>query len=87
MTYANDCIEMRDRQWRRGLKRIERHTDDELDSAVEAARRRFGDDFWLLLHGIDAYQERRKRRNKQRVDQRVSRAHDDCDFADPWGKS
>lgn len=66
MTYANDCMQMKDQERRRELKRIERHTNEELDAAVEAARKRFGDEFWLLLHGIDAYQERRKRRKELR---------------------
>jgi hypothetical protein len=78
MTYANDCIQMRDRH--RGLKRIERHTDKELDAAVEAAHRRFGDEFWLLLHGIDAYQERRKRRSLKNA-----RIMSEAEFADCWG--
>lgn len=62
--YANDCIEIKDRAKRRQLKRIERHTDDELNAVIEQAFRRFGEDFYLMLHGIDAYMERRKRRKQ-----------------------
>lgn len=88
MTYANDCIAIRDRDKRRSLKRIERHTDEELDAAIEAARRRFGDEFWLLLHGIDAYMERRKRRDVRREDRRESmmdRLKHDIMIDDIWG--
>lgn len=89
MTYANDCIEIRDQQKRKTLRRIEQHTTAELNAAVERARRKFGDDFWLLLHGIDAYMERRKRRRsrRQRIrDELIHRAAME-DFMDPWGNS
>ena len=42
MTYANDVIEIQDRARRRTLKPIARHSDAELDAAVEAASRMFG---------------------------------------------
>lgn len=87
MTYANDCIEMRDRERRRGLKSIKRHTDTELNDAVEAARRRFGDDFWILLHGVDAYQERRERRKHFRQERTMDRIRMIVDTADVWGNS
>lgn len=61
MTYANDCIAMERKQRLRGLKRIEHHTDAELDEAIEKAHRKFGEDFYLLL------QERRSRRKKSRL--------------------
>ncbi len=67
MTYANDVIEMQQRAKRRGLKRIDKHTDDELEAAIERAARKFGEDFYLMLHGIDAYMERRKRRDAQKT--------------------
>lgn len=88
MTYANDCIQIRDRDKRRGLKRIDRHTDGELDEAIERAVRKHGQDFWILLHGIDAYMERRKRRDERR-DER----NEECLQMPPldedvmWGKS
>lgn len=73
MTYANDCIQMQDEQRRRGLKRIEKHTDAELNAAIELAARKFGPDFYLMLHGIDAYMERRKRRTAKREAARTRR--------------
>jgi hypothetical protein len=73
MTYANDCIQER----KRGLKRIEDHSTQELNDAIEKARAKFGEDFWLLLHGIDAYMERRKRRDKRRVHQLLEHMRDD----------
>lgn len=73
MTYANDCIEAQDRARRRTLKRIERHSDAELDAAVETAQRKFGRDFWTMLHGVDAYQERRRRRNDAARERRTEK--------------
>jgi hypothetical protein len=43
--------------------RIERHTDQQLNDAINGAVTKIKD-FWVILHGIDAYIERRKRRNK-----------------------
>jgi hypothetical protein len=60
--YAMDANAMREKDRRRKLKLIKRHTKKELDAAIEAARRRFGEDFWMMLHGIDAYMERRRRK-------------------------
>jgi hypothetical protein len=74
MTYANDCIQER----RRGLKRITRQSNKELDAAVNRAVKKYGDDFWILLHGIDAYMERRGRR---------SAVTNIIEYADPWGDS
>jgi len=84
MTYAQDVTSMRDRDRRRGLKRIDRHTDEELDDAVEKARRRLGEDFWTLLHGVDAYQERRRRRDESRRARRDMRLKHDLEDAN-WG--
>lgn len=67
--YANDCIQMR------RVKRIEDHSDAELNAAIERAARKFGDDFYVMLHGIDAYMERRSRRRAARI----QRAADVCD--------
>ncbi len=58
MTYANDMIEMRRRL-------ITQQNDHQLDRAVEEAVKKFGDDFWTLLYGVDAYMERRRRRVKR----------------------
>lgn len=77
MTYANDCIE----ESKRGLKPIKRHTHEELEEAIERAVRKHGEDFWILLHAIDAYTERRKRSFRRRS------TSGPVDFADPWGKS
>lgn len=80
--YRMDCEQER----RRGLKRIEDHTPAELNAAIETAQRRFGDDFWIMLHGIDSYMERRRRRAaswKARQHQRL----DELIFSDDvWGK-
>jgi hypothetical protein len=64
-------------------KRIEQHTDTELDIAIAAAVTKFGNDFWLMLHGIDAYMERRKRRD----DRAQASICGGEDLADPWGSS
>lgn len=61
MTYANDCIQER----KRGLKRITEQTGAELNAAIEKAANKHGEDFWVLLHGIDAYMERRDRLNRR----------------------
>lgn len=41
---------------------IFKHTEAQLDAAVERAAKL--PEFWVLLHGIDAYMERRRRRVK-----------------------
>lgn len=83
--YANDCIAIRERDKRRGLKRIDHHSDAELDAAIERARRRFGDDYWIMLHGIDAYMERRKRRAKSRADRVLDLVLSGDDIEHMWG--
>jgi hypothetical protein len=75
---------VKQRDKRKGLKRIERHTNEELDAAIEAARLKFGEDFWVLLHGVDAYMERRKRRTKNKVSRLVDSLRDPDDM---WGSS
>jgi hypothetical protein len=77
-----DCEDER----RRGLRRIKDHTTSELNTAVEKAHRHFGDDFWLMLHGIDAYMERRRRRIGVRARQLLSLNNID-DIGDEWGHS
>jgi predicted TIM-barrel fold metal-dependent hydrolase len=43
-----------------GVPTIRRHTDEQLETAIERAARH--PDFYVLLHGVDAYMERRRRR-------------------------
>jgi hypothetical protein len=50
------------------FKKIEQHTREELELAIETAVERFGSDFWLMLHGIDSYMERRRRLKIERND-------------------
>lgn len=71
---------------RKKTPRIEEHTDTELDNAVTAATDKFGDDFWIMLHGIDAYIERR-RRQKVKREAREHLADIDDVLSDPWGNS
>lgn len=66
-------------------KRIEAHSDAELDEAIAAAIAHcaeHGLDFYTVLHGIDAYMTRRKRR-----DDRRHAAESFTELADPWGNS
>jgi hypothetical protein len=71
-------------------KRIERHTDEELDAAVQGAIShcdRHGLDFFRVLHGVDAYMERR-RRGDARVSQKImTEAYDAVMKDDQWGDS
>ena len=87
--YANDIMAMKEADRRRGLKQIDEHTDQELNMAIANAMARFGHDFWLMLHGIDAYMERRSR---HRTRWAVARLTKDIQLAneaigDPWGNS
>lgn len=66
-------------------KRIELHTDDELDVAIFQAQRHcdeHGIDFYKILHGVDAYMQRRKRRNESAQ----AKNYVEEEF-DPWGNS
>lgn len=85
MTYANDCIAMQHAAKRKTLKRISAHSAEELDAAIELAARKFGEeDFYLMLHGIDAYMERRRRReDKKMLNLRLFTSED---FDGIWGK-
>lgn len=77
------------RRKRKRLKWIEAHTEAELDAAVERAAQEFGDRFWVLLHGIDAYMERRKRRVQEyraKADA-AAIAYASEYLVDPWGNS
>lgn len=70
-------------------KRIEAHTDAELNAAVDAAVAKFGDDFWLILHGVDAYMHRRQRRDDRKKAAEYDAIRRECDdiLSDPWGNS
>lgn len=48
---------------RRLTPRIADHTDKELDIAIATAVDKIPG-FWKILHGVDAYMERRNRRNR-----------------------
>lgn len=65
-------------------KRITKHTEEELTAAVEAAVAACPD-FYKILHGVDAYMERRKRWDARDAAARHARGMDD--LADPWGDS
>lgn len=57
------------RKRRPRARRIEAHSDTELDYAVQQAIShcaRHGLDFYRVLHGIDAYVERRRREDQRR---------------------
>jgi siroheme synthase (precorrin-2 oxidase/ferrochelatase) len=75
-------------------KRIEAHSEEELDSAVNTATAhclKHGLDFYKILHGVDAYMERRKRRDARRamiasvVDDRAA-DESECNDA-MWGEN
>ena len=54
------------------LKRIELHSKEELDSAIDNATEICLDkglDFFEILHGVDAYMERRKRMDREWVEE------------------
>ena len=73
---------------RRRLKRIEAHTDDELDEAVKRAVVHCSDrglNFWTILHGVDAYMHRRGRRDARRTAAMHARIVEDMSFEDSWG--
>jgi len=57
------------------FKKIEQHSREELEAAINTAVDRFGSDFWLLLHGIDSYMERRKRLKIERNDAMMKLIH------------
>jgi hypothetical protein len=69
---------------------IRQHSNLQLNLAIKRAERTFPD-FYVLLHGIDAYMERRRRRRmrRSRGEIAIARAIDDdfVEFSDPWGNS
>ena len=72
------------------IKRIVAHTDTELDAAVQQAVSHCaqrGIDFYRVLHGIDAYQERRKRRDARPRPRAIADSEDTFDNEDMWGSS
>jgi hypothetical protein len=83
-TYALDCLEMGRN------KTITKHTDAELNLWVRRAADRFGSDFWLMLHGVDAYMERRRRRiravRERRADDLRFELFRDLENDRMWGK-
>jgi hypothetical protein len=65
----------------RKRKRIESHSDED-DAAIAVARihcDEVGLDFWKILHGIDAYMQRRRRRDAKRAV--MNYVEEECD---PW---
>jgi hypothetical protein len=68
---------------------IRQHTDEQLDIAIMRAEQKFPDDFYILLHGIDAYMERRRRIVRRLRAKRDAKLHDEImqDLVDPWGNS
>jgi hypothetical protein len=64
-------------------KRIEDHTDAELDKAITRAEAEIPH-FWTLVHGVHAFFERRKRRDERTYQQSVIPAYDDEGM---WGSS
>lgn len=68
------------------VKRITAHDDKELDEAITEAVSHChtvaGLDFFKILHGVDAYMERRKRRNERWQDANYVEQE-----LDPWGNS
>lgn len=78
--YRMDCLAIQQADKRKKLKSITKHTDGELNDAIELAYRKFGDDFYLMLHGIDAYMERRRRRRNAATVLRLKRIRDDETF-------
>ena len=72
------------------MKRIEAHSDEELNAAVNAANNHcalVGLHFYRILHGIDAYMERRKRRDRKRHQKIIDECAAQGDFEDAWGNS
>lgn len=48
------------------FKQMRDYTDEELDEAVKSSEELFGSEhFFAMLRGIDAYMERRKRRQNK----------------------
>lgn len=66
---------------RKKSKRIEAHTDKELDAAIQQAVDKVPE-FWTIMHGVDAYMQRRKRRDQRRHERNFVEEE-----ADPWGNS
>lgn len=70
------------------LKRIEAHTDRELNQAIEIAIKKVGHtEFFTLLHGIDAYMERRKRRDARRSSKSTEAVVNELMADEVWGDS
>jgi hypothetical protein len=76
---------------KRRHKSIKLQSGVELNDAVQAAIvhcKEHDLDFYKILHGIDAYMERRRRRDSKQWDEDYKSALDGLDEdADPWGHS
>ena len=73
---------------RRRLKRIEAHTDEELDVAVRLAVshcKLHELNFWLILHGVDAYMQRRGRRDARRTAEMHPQIMSEISADEAWG--
>lgn len=73
-----------------GRRRIEQHNDQDLEQAIDSAIAhcaRAGLDFYRVLHGIDAYMERRRRRDKRALEKEHVFNESDDSLSDPWGNS
>lgn len=68
------------------LPTIFKHTDEQLDTAISDAVARCPD-FYVLLHGIDAYMERRRRRMKAVNRYRNAGLAEFVDNEHMWGQS
>lgn len=66
------------------LPTIFRHTDEQLETAIEAATKKCPE-FFVLLHGIDAYMERRRRRMRAAKERRKTQLV--FDNENLWGHS
>lgn len=69
------------------IKRIVAHTDAELDAAVQQAVSHCaqrGIDFYRVLHGVDAYVERRRRRDLRLTEKAVSEERALADSEDTY---
>lgn len=76
----------RPREARLGIKKIEEHTNGELTVAIERAVTVFPL-FWIIMHGVDAYLERRKRREARRNTRDMKLCREDDDREASYGSS
>lgn len=67
------------------IKRIEDHTNAELEAAIALAERSFRP-FWIVLHGIDAFMERRERRRAAAENSAHQITMDQIGHENSWGR-